>query len=178
MSPHRAAALAAVLACLPAFAADPPAPTLDPRYREILGAPAGARLEGEPLAGKAKAVASVLRCPVCQGLSVEDSPSEMAQSMRAQVREMVAAGYDKEQVVSYFERSYGEFVRLEPKRQGVNWLVWLAPLGVLALGAVLVWAVLRRGGESAAVPAEPSEAQADELDPYLERVRAATRGTD
>ncbi len=47
--------------------------------------------------------------------------------MKARVRELLAAGYDEEQILAYFERSYGEFVRLEPPRRGINWLVWLAP---------------------------------------------------
>ena len=45
------------------------------------------------------------------------------------MRELLAAGYDQEQILAYFERSYGEFVRLEPPLRGVNWLVWLAPAG-------------------------------------------------
>ncbi len=40
-------------------------------------------------------VAALLRCPVCQGLSVADSPATMAQNMKAQVRELLAAGYDQ-----------------------------------------------------------------------------------
>ena len=36
--------------------------------------------------------------------------------MKPQVRELVAAGYDQEQILAYFERSYGEFVRLRARR--------------------------------------------------------------
>jgi cytochrome c-type biogenesis protein CcmH len=98
-------------------------------------------------------VASLLRCAVCQGLSVADSPTGMAADMRKQVREMVAQGYDEEQVLSYFARSYGEFVRLRPPLQGVNWLVWLGPVAALAGGALFVARVLRRAGAGAAAAA-------------------------
>lgn len=127
---------------------------------DVVGAPRAARLVGEALESEALRVAEVLRCPVCQGLSVADSPSTMATHMRQQVRELVAAGFDEEQVLSYFEASYGEFVRLEPPLRGVNWLVWLAPLGGLAVGgAVVYWALRGAAGKSgAAGSATPSPA--------------------
>jgi cytochrome c-type biogenesis protein CcmH len=109
---------------------------------QVVGPPRGPRLDGAPLEARADEVAGLLRCPVCQGLSVADSPSTMASNMRAQVKELVAAGYDEEQILSYFERSYGEFVRLKPPLRGVNWLVWLAPFLGLLLGAVVIaWAL-------------------------------------
>ena len=37
-------------------------------------------------------IAAELRCPVCQGLSVEDSPSDTARSMKALVATRVAEG--------------------------------------------------------------------------------------
>jgi cytochrome c-type biogenesis protein CcmH len=108
----------------------------------VVGPARGPRLEGAVLEARAKEIAGLLRCPVCQGLSVADSPSTMAQNMRAQVKDLAAAGYDQEQILAYFERSYGEFVRLKPPLRGVNWLVWLAPIvGLLAGAAVIAWAL-------------------------------------
>jgi cytochrome c-type biogenesis protein CcmH len=122
-----------------------PAPA-GPDPSAVVGAPRGALLTGEVLEAEMDRVASLLRCAVCQGLSVKDSPTGMAADMRKQVREMVAQGYDEEQVLSYFARSYGEFVRLRPRLQGVNWLVWLGPVAALAAGAFVVARVLRRAG--------------------------------
>jgi cytochrome c-type biogenesis protein CcmH len=143
---RRRLALAALLAlAAPTAVAQEPSPLPSPDAASVVGAPRGARLTGAELDAYTAEVAALLRCPVCQGLSVGDSPSSMAQKMRAQVRELVAAGYDREQILDYFERSYGEFVRLRPALRGVNWLVWLGPLaGLLAGGAVVTWA-LRRG---------------------------------
>jgi hypothetical protein len=98
----------------------------------------------------------------------------MAADMRKQVREMVAQGYDEEQVISYFARSYGDFVRLRPPLQGINWLVWLGPVAVLAAGGFVVARILRRaGGGVAAGGADTSEPVPgrDELpdDPALAR---------
>jgi cytochrome c-type biogenesis protein CcmH len=135
-----------------AFAAteEPPPPDA----RSVVGPPHGPTLSGAALDARAEEVAALLRCPVCQGLSVKDSPSGMAQKMKAEVREMVAAGYDEDQVLGYFEHSYGEFVRLEPPLRGVNYVVWLAPVaGLLLGGAVVFWTLRRPKAGSAEAPA-------------------------
>jgi cytochrome c-type biogenesis protein CcmH len=130
-----------------------------PDPRTVVGAPRGSAPAGAALEAEAERVAGLLRCPVCQGLSVKDSPTGMAVNMRQQVREMVAAGYDEEQILSYFEKSYGEFVRLRPKLTGFNWLVWVGPLAALIVGGLVVRRVLRRGQAAAPrVESAPSTA--------------------
>lgn len=145
--------------------------------RQVLGAPAGPGLRGTELDAQTEEVAALLRCPVCQGLSVADSPSTMAQNMKRQIRDLLAEGYDGQQVMSYFERSYGEFVRLQPPLRGINWLLWLAPALAL-LGGGLVFARITRR-RPAAAPAAP-EAAARPEDPalarYRDRVRALAYG--
>jgi cytochrome c-type biogenesis protein CcmH len=149
-----------------------PAPAA-PDPRALVGAPRGAPLAGAALDAEVKRVAGLLRCPVCQGLSVADSPVGMAVDMREQVRDMVAAGYDEEQVLVYFEKSYGEFVRLEPPLRGVNWIVWAGPLAALLAGALIVARVLRAppaGAKAEDAPAEaPPAADALPDDPELAR---------
>lgn len=89
-----------------------------------------------------KEVASQLRCPVCQGVSIQDSPSELAQQMRTVVKEQLAAGKSGEQVKDYFISKYGEWILLEPKAAGFNMLVYALPaLLVLGGGVMLVFLV-------------------------------------
>lgn len=126
----------------------------------VAGPPRVAPLAGAALEAEAKRIAAVLRCPVCQGLSVGDSPSPMATNMRQQIRELVAAGFDEDQILSYFEASYGEFVRLQPPLRGVNWLVWLAPVLGLLIGLVVVSWVLR--GAKTSEPATEHAPSADD----------------
>ena len=130
----------------------------------VVGPPAGPPLAGEALEARTDEVAALLRCPVCQGLSVGDSPAGMAVKMKHQVKDLVAAGYDEEQILAYFERSYGEFVRLEPPLRGVNWLVWLAPVLGLVAGVLIVGWALRapRAPASPQGEALPEAAEAEE----------------
>jgi cytochrome c-type biogenesis protein CcmH len=137
------AALVAAVALLqaPLVVAQDGAAGSDPS--RVVGVPRGTPLAGEALTARTEEVAGVLRCPVCQGLSVADSPATMAVSMKAQVKDLLAQGYDQEQILAYFENSYGEFVRLEPPLRGVNWLVWLGPVIALAAGGFVVFWTLR-----------------------------------
>ena len=146
-----------------------------------MGAPRSQPLSGGELDARTSEIGALLRCPVCQGLSVADSPSSMARNMKAEVREKLAAGYDQEQILASFERSYGEFVRLDPPMRGVNWLVWLGPLaGLVAGGAGVAWA-LKRSSRNAGVaeatgPASaPSELPSRDTLPADARLAAAVR---
>ena len=60
-------------------------------------------------------ISTELRCPVCQNLSVADSPSRMAEQMRELVRERLEAGESPEAIKSYFVERYGEWILLAPK---------------------------------------------------------------
>lgn len=150
---------------------------LGPDVARSLGPPALAPLRGPALEERADALAHVTRCPVCQGLSVADSPSESARNMQRQIRAMVAAGYDDEQVIGYFETAYGEFVRMVPKPEGFNLLVFVIPgIGLLGGLAVVVRTVRRRSAPAqvAALPAGARQRAADgdeALDPYLHAVK-------
>jgi cytochrome c-type biogenesis protein CcmH len=137
-----------------------------------VGPPQGTPLTGQQLTQRTYEVASLLRCPVCQGMAVADSPAEMAVNMKAQVHEMLSRGYTEEQILKYFERPYGQFVLLRPKFEGVNRLVWLLPVGALLLGVVVVFVKLRK--LEAGVSNQPQPASTD--DPYLARVRDLVSG--
>lgn len=138
------------LAGLAAAEDGPRAATLDPAF--VVGAPKGQPLAGPALDTRTEDVAGLLRCPVCQGLSVAASPSSMASNMKAEVRSLLAVGYSDEQVLAYFERSYGEFVRLQPPLRGVNWLVWLGPVAALLAGGGTVVLALRRSASQSPNP--------------------------
>ena len=150
---------------------------LDADVIAILGPPEGEAVPESRVNDLAKEIDTKLRCPVCQGVSIADSPSGMATKMREQVRGLVTKGYSEEQIISYFERSYGEFVRLEPPLRGLNVMLWILPAVVLLGGA---WFVFRKANQPLAAGATPGPAPEGaptpkdvdpELAKYLERIR-------
>jgi cytochrome c-type biogenesis protein CcmH len=89
-------------------------------------------------------LASELRCPVCQGNSIQDSPSELALQMRDLIRDQLRAGKTPDEVRAYFVDKYGEWILLTPKPTGFNLVVYLVPLLVVVAGGAVVWRAVRR----------------------------------
>jgi len=120
-----------------------------------------ARPQPVTAADRVDRISAELRCPVCQGLSIADSPSETARSMRALVAQRVAEGRTDDEIRAEFVRSYGDWILLSPPLLSANGLVWLAPLAAIAFGAWLAW---RRARAPAPVPAEISPAERAQLE--------------
>ena len=111
-----------------------------------------ARPHDETNAERIDRITSELRCPVCQGLSVKDSPSQTAREMRALVEERVNEGRSDAQIQAEFRAAYGDWVLLSPPVFAWTGLVWLVPLAALAAGLALV------AGRFGGAPAAPDTA--------------------
>jgi len=64
--------------------------------------------------------------------------------LRQELREQMALGLDREQVLAHFEQKYGEKILSAPTTRGFNLAAWTIPFIGLAAGAVLVALTLRR----------------------------------
>ena len=106
-------------------------------------------------------ISAELRCPVCQGLSVQDSPSETARSMRDLVAQRVAEGKNDDEIRAEFQRSYGDWILLSPPLLSPTGLVWLAPIAAIAIGA---WLALARARAPARVTGAIAPEEREELD--------------
>ncbi len=104
-------------------------------------------------------VASQLKCPICQGESVADSPSALAQQMRGVIRQQLQAGKSEQEVIQYFQNSYGNSIVWSPPWQGFTLLAWLAPIGLLLAGLVLLFFILRDWQTSSALSSTANEVE-------------------
>ncbi len=109
-----------------------------------------------------------LRCAVCQGVAIIDSPASMAQAQLSKVRELVAEGKTDDEVLAYFVQRYGEWVLLEPTKSGLNAVLWAGPLALLGIGLIVI--VAQKNKKVA--PAPVAAAGAPVEDPLLAQVRA------
>ncbi len=115
---------------------------------------------------RVQAVGKRLRCAVCQGVSIADSPASMARAQLDKVRELVAEGKTDQEIDDYFVERYGEWALMEPKKSGITLGLWIAPVLVLVLGMLLIISSTKK-------PATPVLVATEEpADDYLAKVRA------
>ena len=113
-----------------------------------------------------------LVCPTCDTtLSMSNAP--IADRMRADIRERIAAGQTKSEIKAALVEQFGEAVLAAPPRSGFNLLAWLLPLGGIAAAALAVTLLARRWLRArpagAATTGGPAANGVPPLDPALER---------
>ncbi|MCV2448623.1 MULTISPECIES: cytochrome c-type biogenesis protein [Paracoccus] len=115
-----------LLIALPALAVQPD---------EVLSDPA--------LEARAREISKVLRCPVCQGETIDESNAPISRDLRLYLRERLVAGDSDDAAVAAVVDRFGEYVLFQPPARGVNWLLYLAG-PVMALLALLTgWRFIR-----------------------------------
>lgn len=123
-------------------------------------------------AARVQHLSETLRCPVCNGLAVADSPSSTARAIAADIRRMVGEGQTDEQIIETYVARYGTWILLEPPTSGFAAMAWLLPVGFVA-GAIGVLVVTLRQrfqrGQSAVSESDRRR---------VERARGATPAVD
>ena len=110
-------------------------------------------LEDPALEERARELSKGLRCLVCRNESIDESNATLARDLRLLVRERLVAGDSDDEVIDYVVDRYGEYVLLQPRATGSNWLLWAAGPIMLVLALIIGLVYLRRR-ETAPEPAE------------------------
>src|SRR5690348_5686955 len=130
-------------------------------------------------------VASQLKCPVCQGESVADSPSTISQQMRGVIRQQLQQGQSEQHIIQYFVSRYGSNILWSPPKQGFTMLAWVIPIAMLLCGTLLLVLVLRgwlagarakppsNTGEDVAIDAQDDSDELQQFQAQLEQELAA-----
>jgi cytochrome c-type biogenesis protein CcmH len=93
---------------------------------------------------QARALMDSIRCLVCQGESIADSPAEMAGDMRSLVRERIQAGESPESIRQWLISRYGDQVSLQPPFDWQNLSLFVLPVLLLVGGFFLARGRFRR----------------------------------
>ncbi|BBU60503.1 hypothetical protein MSC49_04380 [Methylosinus sp. C49] len=108
------------------------------------------KLADPKLEARARAIASELRCLVCQNQSIDDSDAPLAKDLRVIVRERLKDGASDADVRDYVVARYGDFVLLRPPVKRETLLLWAAPALALIGGVWAIFAATRRNRRAAA----------------------------
>ena len=125
-------------------------------------------------------IAGELMSPACPGRTLLNCTSEHAGQWQELIRQKVAQGVPKDEIMQYFINMGGEEVLASPPKRGFTLTVWLLPAFALLNGAGLIillttrWAKRphSREQDASVMPCpDPPQATTGAVDSYLSRVR-------
>lgn len=96
------------------------------------------------LESRARDISRDIRCPVCQGETIDDSNAPISRDLRLIIRERLVAGDTDAEVVDYIVARYGEGVLFNPPAEGVNLVLWFAGPALLLAGIAVALSAGRR----------------------------------
>lgn len=125
-------------------------------------------LSDPALENRARELSKGLRCLVCRNESIDESQATLARDLRLLVRERLVAGDTDAEALDFIVARYGEYVLLNPRVTGANWLLWGAgPLMLLLAGGIGYGYLRRRSRAVAPAEAPLSAAEKARLDDIL-----------
>jgi len=86
----------------------------------------------------------LLIAPCCWSQPVAQHYSEAADQIRKEVRELLAAGKSKQEILDYYVSRYGERILASPRPRGFNLLVYVLPAVFLLSGTGVVVLFLKK----------------------------------
>jgi len=110
------------------------------------------------------ALATELRCLVCQNQTLADSNAPLAVDLRNQIREKMQQGASERDIVDYMVARYGDFVLYRPPFKATTVLLWAGPILLMIAGlAALYFRLARRRAEPKTELSEEERARAAAL---------------
>jgi len=88
-----------------------------------------------------------LRCLVCQNQNLADSDAQLAHDLRREVHELLLSGRNDDEIKQFLVDRYGDFVLYRPPVQTNTYLLWIAPLILLLIGAWILRASIGKRSE-------------------------------
>ncbi|HBR69053.1 MAG TPA: cytochrome C biogenesis protein CcmH [Rhodospirillaceae bacterium] len=106
------------------------------------------QLADAALESRARVISKDIRCPVCEGQTIDESNADLARDLRILIRERLTAGDSDEEVVQYLRLRYGDAILMNPRLNKTTALLWFGPFAVFALGGAATFAMLRKAQKS------------------------------
>ena len=142
-----------------------------------LSAPAvvAAQSPSQALEEEAQGIDRMIMCPVCPAETIDQAQVEISFQMRAVVREMLAEGKTREEILNYFVDRYGPDILAAPPKSGVNLLAWILPIVGVAAGLGGGFLVIRAmtGRGTVAPSSRVGSVRRDSVEPTAETAGVA-----
>ena len=110
----------------------------------LAGSLALATAPAADLEERAEVLEGRLMSPCCMTNTVAVHESGASYRMRAEIREMLAAGKTDREILDHYVAEYGPQILSIPDARGFNLTAYLFPIGFLMAGAAVLWFAMRR----------------------------------
>ena len=114
-------------------------------------------------------IASQLKCPVCQGESVAESQSSIAQEMRGVIRQKIQEGESDQQIIQFFSDRYGSQIVWSPPISGFGVFAWVVPAMLLLTGIGIVFMTLQSWRVNSVMPETPKSSRTSAVRTLMNR---------
>lgn len=84
-----------------------------------------------------------VRCLVCQNQTIADSNAPLASDLRREIHQMMGDGASRSEIIEFLVSRYGDFVLYRPPFHSKTWLLWGAPVFLLAIGFLVFSRILK-----------------------------------
>ena len=81
----------------------------------------------------------------CEGKTLDACSTPQSEALKALIRERVEAGWTKDEIIEAVVDEFGQQILAVTPRRGIVWGLWLMPAAVLAVGALVAMALVKRG---------------------------------
>ncbi len=118
------------------------------------------RLPDPALQARYVSLSHELRCLKCQNEVIADSPSDVAEDLRRELRELLIAGKTDDEIRDFMVARYGEFILFRPRMSTRNLWLWFGPGILLIGGALIAVRIVRQRSRLVAGDDQPLEEEA------------------
>ena len=119
---------------------------------------------------RALSIDKSLMCPICAGQTIDQSAATLSAQMRAIVRQKLAEGWTRDQILQFFVDRYDESVLAAPPKEGFNLIVWVVPFAAVLGAGSLLFFVLKSVTRDAKTRRPEEATPRSDLEPYLSLV--------
>ncbi|WP_372778609.1 cytochrome c-type biogenesis protein [Litorivivens sp.] len=110
-----------------------------------------------------------LRCPKCQNQNLAGSDAPIAKDLRAEVYRLIRDGKSDQEILTFMHSRYGDFVLYRPRLTLETVALWLGPLLLVLIGALVWWRLSRGVAKPSDDNESLSEAEQARLKAVLEK---------
>lgn len=122
------------------------------------------------LASAQSDIENALICPACfaEAMSVAACQDSTAQQIKKEIRQKLAAGQTKEQIIKTYVDQYGEKILTSPPKKGFNLMAWIIPFLGIVMGGALIYLALSRWVKVPSVKKGRAKIKPGVLDDYYD----------